>query len=354
MRRYLLQAGFLLTLVFVFNLATMVASPRTEVDGQPEQSTAEIRPDGATRLTIPPTGASDQNPAFSPNGKQIVFTRFGTGYNAGPAGLFLLNLQRGIITCLTPSEDQDNVNLPGSAWNPANNRIVFASDRLEADDLWRIAPDGTDFTRILIHTGLASDIEPSWSPDGSWIVFEADQPGDSDDGIVGKIWKVRADGTDLSALTFDRAFDDRQPNWSPVGDRIVFQRRALPNGQWDLFTLSPDGTGFQNITSNPASDTDASWSPDGKWIVYSTDYGGLHIPNIFLIPAAGGQPVAITTSAIHEDGAPSWSPDGTWIAFESHPGQDEDTPASLWAQTVPLGIMNAAKTNLPLMVTAIN
>ncbi len=354
MRRYILQAGFLLALALVCNLATKIASSQTEVASQLEHSTAETRPDGATRLTNPPTGASDQNPAFSPDGKQLVLTRFETGYNAGPAGLFLLNLQNGIITRLTPWEDQDNVNLPGSAWNPANNRIVFASDRLEADDLWRIAPDGSDFTRILMHTGLPSDIEPSWSPDGSWIVFEADQPGASVDGIVGKIWKVRADGTGLAALTSDLAFDDRQPNWSPGGDRILFQRRALPNGQWDVFTLSPDGIGLQNITSNPASDTDASWSPDGKWIVYSTDYGGLHTPNIFVTPSAGGQPVPITTSATHEDGAPSWSPDGAWIAFESHPGQDEDTPASLWAQTVPFGITNAAKASLPLMVTAIN
>jgi len=206
MRRYILQAGFLLALALVCNLATKIASSQTEVASQLEHSTAETRPDGATRLTNPPTGASDQNPAFSPDGKQLVLTRFETGYNAGPAGLFLLNLQNGIITRLTPWEDQDNVNLPGSAWNPANNRIVFASDRLEADDLWRIAPDGSDFTRILMHTGLPSDIEPSWSPDGSWIVFEADQPGASVDGIVGKIWKVRADGTGLAALTSDLAF----------------------------------------------------------------------------------------------------------------------------------------------------
>ena len=164
-------------------------------------STVAARPDGAVRLTTPPVEASDQNPAFSPDGSRMLFTRFESGYNDGPAGLFLLDLDSGQATRLTAAEDQDNVNLPGEAWDSGSDRIVFSSDRLEADDLWRIAPDGTDFSRITTHTGLPWYIEPSWSPDGQWIVFEASQPGVSEDGRVSAIWKVRADGTGLAQLT---------------------------------------------------------------------------------------------------------------------------------------------------------
>jgi len=300
------------------------------------------RPDGATRLTTPPSGASDQNPAFSPDGTRLVVTRFDNGYNDGPAGLFLLDLSSGQIARLTPWEDQDNVNLPGSTWNAVLNRIIFASDRAEADDLWRIAPDGTDFSRITTHSGLPWYIEPSWSPDAQRLVFEASRPGQSEDGRVGEIWKVRADGTGLTQLTSNcppagggatGGCDDRQPNWAPTGDRIVFQRRSLPSGQWDLYTMAPDGTDIRNVTNDPADDTDASWSPDGRWIVYSSDYGGLSKPNIFIIPATGGQPVRVTQSATTADGAPSWSPDGAWIAFESH--TTDEAPAALWRISVP-------------------
>jgi len=295
---------------------------------------AETRVDGAIRLTTPPSGTSDQNPAFSNDGSRLVFTRFDNGYNVGPAGIFLLEMSSGTATRLTLWEDQDNVNLPGAAWDKGSDRIIFSSDRAEADDLWHIAPDGTDFTRVTTHTSALQYIEPSWSPDGQWIAFEGSQPGSSQDGRVGRVYKVRPGGTELTALT-DGTYDDRQPNWSPAGDRILFQRRSLPNGQWDIYTILPDGSGLQNVTSTAGIDeTDASWSPDASYIVYSTDNGSLPVPNIFIIPAADGSPTQVTFANAEEDSAPSWSPDGRWIVFESRPGSGS-TPASLWRIAVP-------------------
>jgi len=294
----------------------------------------ETRSDGATRLTSPVTGTSDQNPAFSPDGRHLVFTRFANGYNRGAAGLFVLALESGEITRLTPVEDQDNVSLPGAAWNDVTNSIVFTSDRAGVDDLWTVAPDGTQFVRITFHVGLPMYMEPSWSPTGDWIVFEASRSGESEDDRAGGIWKVRADGSEVTQLTDDPDCDDRQPNWSPASDRIVFQRRRLPSGQWDVYTVALDGSELRNVTRDPmASNTDASWSPDGRLIVYSSDHGGLPRPSIFVIPAVGGEPVRATHEANAADGAPSWSPDGRWIAFESH--TVDDAPAALWRIAAP-------------------
>lgn len=300
-------------------------------------SFGQTRADGAIRLTTPPAGASDQNPAYSPAGSRLVLTRFDNGYNMGPAGLFTLTLPAGVPARLTPAEDQDNVNLPGAAWNGPRDRIVLSSDRSDIAELWSIAPDGSDFAQITTHAGLPAYFEPSWSPDGQWIVFESSQPGSSDDGAVGRIFKVRADGTGLAALT-DGTWDDRQPNWSPAGDRIVFQRRALPDGPWDLYTMAPDGSGLLNVTATPDVDeTDVSWSPDGACLVYSSDPGSLPLANLFVLPAAGGTPTRLTFSPTNEDGAPSWSPDGLWVAFESHELADPDSPTALWRIAVPAG-----------------
>ena len=299
-------------------------------------SSQTTRPDGAVQVTVPPGAASDQNPAFDPASGTLVFTRFDQGYNDGPAALHVVDLATLVNVRVTPVEDQDNVNLPGTSWSPLLDRIVLASDRASAgssDDLWRVAPDGSDFSRITTHLAPPSYLEPTWSSASDWIVFEASSPGASPDGRVGKIWKVKADGSLVTPLTTDPAMDDRQPNWSPAGDVLLFQRRTLPAGEFDLYTMAADGSGLANVTATPSwEDTDASWSPGGSMIVYSSNDGGLATANIFAIAASGGTPVRVTNSFV-EDGAPSWSPDGRTIAFESH--ADDTLPSALWRIDAP-------------------
>lgn len=294
--------------------------------------TSKARTDGAVLLYKPLAPRSAQNPAFSPDSETVLFTVFRHGYNNGPAGMYFIPLFGGTRTKLFKAPDHDSVNLPGTSWNAATNRIVFSSDLEDTHEIWTINPDGTGLFRVTNHADLNLFFaEPSFSPDGQFIVFHVTPPDTPDDTQQGSIWLVRADGTGLTQLTGGpgSGFDDRQPNWSPAGDRILFQRR-IPGGEnWDLFTMNSDGTGIQQVTTNLGSDTDASWSPDGQWIVYSTDHGGLDVPNIFVIPAAGGDPIRVTTTAVHEDAAPSWSPDGQWIVFESHRAAEVETPARI-------------------------
>jgi len=314
-----------------------------------------FRSDGAALIYDPDSPNSAQNPAFSPDSDTILFSLFHSGYNIGPAGLFLIsflginsstNNQQSPIALLDEA-DQDSVNLPGSSWNAISNKIVFASDRVDTDEIWTMSSDGSDLFRVTHHSTPGYYIEPSFSPDGAWIVFEV---GSTAPEIQqqGSIWKVRLDGTGLAQLTdsLGGGTDDRQPNWSPVGDRIVFQRRIPASDDWNLYTIAPDGSDIRPVTTTPSSDTDASWSPDGRWIVYSSDFGGLPVPNIFVIPTNGGKVVRVTFSSTHEDSAPSWSPGSSsepWIAFESHEGVVEVTPASLWRIPVPedlIGVQN--------------
>ncbi len=296
----------------------------------PVWNPAQTRPDGAESLYAPAPPESAQNPLFSPDGESLCFTIFHRGYNDGPAGLFLLT-NEGLPKVLLDEPDHDSVNLPGSAWNRILDRITFSSDRQDSpEEIWTIDPEGAAPQRVTVHGAGEYFIEPSFSPDGEWIVFERDREV-PDDFQQGSIWKVRRDGTGLTALTDGPGggTDDRQPNWSPRGGRILFQRRTPGSDDWNLFTMAPDGSDVRQVTLDESEDTDGSWSPDGTWIVYSSDLGGLSVPNLFKISEAGGTAVRITSDETREDSAPSWSPDGTWIAFESRPA-GTDGPASLW------------------------
>ncbi len=308
------------------------------------ESYQDFRSDGAVLLFESSSIESIQNPAFSPDGKYVIYTLFHEGYNKGPAGIYTYSISKGSSTLLIDEENNDSVNLPGASWNSVTNLITFASDRQGMDNIWTMSSDGSNLKQITNHLTTAYYIEPSFSPDGQWIVFEADTT-EPDDTQQGSIYKVNVDGTNLVKLTDGpgSGTDDRQPNWSPSGNTILFQRRVPGSNNWDIYTIHPDGTGLKQITTSDSSDTDASFSPDGQWIVYSTDYGGLEMPNIFIIPSVGGKPVQITNSKTNEDGAPSWSPDGKWIAFESHKGADEDTPSTIWriAVSMPAPLITA-------------
>jgi len=304
--------------------ASKTPSSSGKATDQPDQG-------GEVELLLAPTlPASAQNPAFSPDGRFLLFTLFHEGYNQGPAGIYKLSLEDGAVVPLLDEPDRDSVNLPGSSWNAPAGLITFASDREDIDEIWTMTDEGDSLFRVTRHDSRQYFIEPSFSPDGRLIVFEVDMetPG----GVQrGSVWRVASDGSGLTQLSGGTggSTDDRQPNWSPIGDRILFQRRLPPSDDWDLYTMSIDGEDVQKVTGTPSSDTDASWSPDGRWIVYSSDYGGLTYPNIFIIRAEGGEPIRVTRDGNHEHGAPSWSPDGRWIAFEAHIEPDEDSPAVL-------------------------
>lgn len=66
---------------------------------------------------------------------------------------------------------------------------------------------------------------------------------------------------------------DNVPFWSPDGSKILFTRKH-GNNNFDLFTISPDGTNLQQLTTFPANDAHAVWTADGKQILWSCgDYG---------------------------------------------------------------------------------
>lgn len=284
-----------------------------------------MRNDGAVSVNISLTG-SLQNPVWSADGKSLLFTRFRGGYNREPADLFIIDLQDNSVRILV-SDGSGNINLPGSAWNGTTHKIVFASTRDPHDEIYVIDENGTTGEEMQI-TSRDNHVayEPSFSPAGDWIVFESHVLDVEDNGVI---YKCKTTGDKPYQMLTVVNEDCRQPNWSPAGNLILYQK--FSGGQWDIWVMKADGTNHRQVTGGWGDKTDASFSPGGQWIVYSSNQGGEAYANLYIIPVNGGQSRKITNHKTGYDGAPSWSPDGSQVAFESCEGEpDGSTGTGIW------------------------
>ena len=298
------------------------------------------RQDDAEQLTFSEDGQSSQNPAFSPDGKYILFTRFLDGYNGVPSELVRMEIATGEEEVIVQARGEvENTSVPGTTW--VNEKIVWSSDSAgNSNEIYIANDDGTDVEQITDHPEAEGYyIEPVFNPqDTNKIIFEY---GKSDEDPHQIALVERDENNRVTMLTDGTDFDDRLPNWSWDGTTILFQRADAGSENWRIYTAVVDYSGDEpaldevyQMDQPDEDNTDNSWYADNGHVLSST-YWESDMPNIFAFPDDGSQPIRITETSTNEDGAPTSSPDGKWIAFESHYGEDEEYPSDIWIIEAP-------------------
>jgi Tol biopolymer transport system component len=189
-------------------------------------------PDAAEVLSEP--GTDNLHPSWSPDGKKIVYcsTR---SFGSGEWSLRIRDLESGKTTVL---EDVDGL-LP--EWSPVDQRIVFQRMKRRDDwlsSLWTLDFEGGEargLTSIFSSDDWAA-INPTWSPDGRRIAFATVGKSRAKAGVMNEaddVWVVAADGLNPTRLTHSSA-SDGMPRWSSKGRLFFVSDRSGSPRLWSI------------------------------------------------------------------------------------------------------------------------
>jgi Tol biopolymer transport system component len=197
------------------------------------------------------------------------------------------------------------------SWSPDGTRLVYARD-FNGSAIYTIDADGTNEQRLSPTPGM--DVTPSWSADGSQIVYARLYAAPAPNAPpMTDIRVMNADGTGDHAILSSTLFSV-EPRWS-VNGQVVFMS-LLGGSDLEVFEMKSDGTNVRQLTTL-GTNGDPVWSPDGTRITFGSDREGGGKLNVFAMNADGSQQEQLTHFNVPDEaGDTNWSSDGKKIAFE--------------------------------------
>jgi tricorn protease-like protein len=290
---------------------TLVPAPPAAVVAEP--ATRTPRP---TRVPTTPTIAPTRPPVPTPTLPQILpvtVTPGPEGVATGGAG----------AANPTPTSGSPAPTGESGASGERSGRIAYSKTDLPGQiNIYSADADGGNERRLTNLGGM--ETAPAWSPDGKQIAFIAtvdrtdqDSCSAGSGGLIceSELYTMNVDGTNLRRVT-NAAGEEFDPSWSPDGSRIVFRsRRPLPSGNFSqLYVINADGTGEKQLTSDAASFMDVQWSPSGNNIIFTRS---TQRENQIYVMDVDKDNMRQVTKNTRMNSLPAWSPDGGRIAFIS-------------------------------------
>jgi TolB protein len=194
------------------------------------------------------------------------------------------------------------------AWHPTGRYLAYCL--MANDGMFIMLRDLTDGSSRRVPGRGASSTSPSFSPDGTTLVFASGSDGSD-------LYSTSAFGKEpLQRLTIGRgSVISQQPSFSPDGRRIAFQSDR--SGHPEIYIMDADGTNADLLTSSTEGPetyrTNPDWSPDGRKIAFESKINGTF--QIMTINVRDRSSAPLTSEGRNED--PSWAPDGRHLVFSS-------------------------------------
>ncbi len=257
------------------------------------------------QITFSPNDKS--NPSWSPDGTKLIYSGLSTEFSANGSP-FAADIW--IIDLTQPEQEPIDISRrPGddfyAAWSPNGKHIAFTSYYREDKTPQHVLmnPDGSNQTLLSI-LGF-SDTYSTWSPNGDWLLYVFST------GNL-KVLQMRYQSDFINNVRkFDQSSNEGrlgnviEPSISSDGSMIAYTR-VLDNAKTNIYTAVFADRG-RTVTQMTDSGMDYApcWSPDGKWILFTSERDG--DPEIYIMDSEGGQ-IANLSQMPSIDSQPSWQP----------------------------------------------
>jgi TolB protein len=241
--------------------------------------------DGYNVKQLTSAGSISLLPRWSPDGEKLLYTSY---KDDGPK-LYLMDLTS---RNSRPISARSGLNI-GAAWSPDGRRAALTLSEKGNPDIFTIDLKGKILQRLTDHWGI--DVSPTFSPKGDQLAFVSNRSGSP------QIYRLDINTGREERLTFEFKYCT-SPVWSAL-NRIAFV--AMDDGNFDIYAMDPDGSRLRKLTDNQGNNEDPSWSPDGRYLVFSSNRRGTY--NLCIMTANGQNQRRITFMK-GDQTSPSWAP----------------------------------------------
>lgn len=280
---------------------------------------------------------------ISPDGKLLLFTRSDRDPKdwASTSHIWVHDFAAQRTFQLTSSSRGEN----NPRWLP-DGRVAFTSNRDGKNAWWAISPSGGEAVKLFDDENGPTG--GSFSPDGKRVVFteQTERPDKKewdekvkrkDDGYYAEqrlqftqVFVYDGAAKKKTQLT-SGSHDHQGPSWSPDGRWIAYSsnrsgttvRDAIWNDNTDIFIVSADSGQERQLTTHAGPDAGPVWSPDGRWIAYSSSElikSGANQMDVKVVRADGGEPLNLTADFDYSISGIEWAKDGKHIYFTAAEG----------------------------------